>query len=137
MNNCLKCGKCCYGEMGPFIFPTDVSRLAAYLDIESWFLLSNFCEEHSLEFNMIAYKVYTIKLDKGHCVFLRSNLCTIFQERPYQCKYAPFEFLATYEIWKHMVCVNEFDFVKVSSTENDLEIFSELLVKGYTNLERR
>lgn len=128
---CNKCGLCCQGSMGPFIFPSDLKSISNFLEIEKQQFLKSYCECYNIQ-NSAGLIIYSLKMIDGKCVFLNeSNLCEIFEYRPYQCKNAPFKFLSKYHFWKHMPCVNEEDFFGVDSSELDKIIFQELIEIGY------
>ena len=128
---CNKCGLCCQGSMGPFIFPSDLESISNFLGIEKQQFLKSYCECNNIP-NNAGLIIYSLKMKDRKCVFLNgSNLCEIFEHRPYQCKNAPFKFLSKYYFWKHMPCVSEKDFLGVDSSELDKIIFKELIVTGY------
>lgn len=128
---CHKCGSCCQGSMGPFIFPSDLSLISASLSIEKHAFLTEYCTPFNIP-NSSGVVIYSLKIQKSRCIFLNeSNLCSIYDCRPYQCKNAPFNFLAEYRFWKHMRCIKEDDFVGINSTESDKKIFKELITIGY------
>lgn len=132
---CNRCGACCKSGMGPFIFPSDLESISSFLGIEKHQFLREYCELNTILNNLLkdlGLIIYSLKTNNGKCVFLNIyNLCEIFEFRPYQCKNAPFMFLAKYDFWSHMPCVDEKDFIGVESTELDKAIFEELISIGY------
>ncbi len=129
--NCNKCGLCCQGSMGPFVFPSDLQRISTSLGIEKKLFLAEYCVHCDIP-NTSMLTIFSLKMRDGRCIFLnKSNLCEIYEDRPYQCKNAPFKFLADYRFWKHMPCVEEKDFNNINSSELDKQIFKELLTIGY------
>lgn len=128
---CNKCGVCCQGSMGPFIFPSDLQSISTSLGIEKNLFLTQYCELCDIP-NNSGIIIYSLKMRDTKCIFLnKSNLCEIYEYRPYQCKNAPFKFLAKYRFWKHMQCVEEKDFEGINSSELDKKIFEELVTIGY------
>lgn len=128
---CNKCGLCCRGSMGPFIFPSDLQKLSERFGIAKEQFLAQYCELCNIP-NDSGLVIYCLKTRNGKCVFLNeSNLCEIYECRPYQCKNAPFRFLSKYPFWSHMTCVEEKDFIGLDSSELDEKIFGELVTIGY------
>lgn len=135
---CNKCGACCKGGMGPIIFPNDISDICMKLALRPKMFLGNYCEHDVIKVEDKEISIYYLKLKKGSCIFLREdNLCEIFQCRPYQCRYAPYDFMAKYKFWKHMPCVTQDEFNGLDSSDNDKRILNQLLGDGYINYERR
>lgn len=131
IRKCNKCGLCCQGSMGPFVFPSDLQSISTSLGIEKNLFLSKYCELNNIP-NDLGIIIYSLKMCDGKCIFLnKSNLCEIYEYRPYQCKNAPFKFLAKYHFWKHMQCIEEKDFDEINSSELDKKIFEELITIGY------
>lgn len=134
--SCNKCGKCCCGKMGPLIFPRDIKPICTNLKISYKDFLCNYCEKHNFDENLNKIYIYYLKMSNDRCIFLDKNhLCKIYHSRPYQCVYAPFNFLAKYEYWKHMTCITEDDFLKVSSEMSDKIVFSSILNGEYVEYE--
>jgi len=127
---CLKCGICCYGDIGAFIFPCDINPISSYLNISEIDFLRIYCVKEILNTSAGKVDIYSLVKNKPHCVFLSDNLCSIYSVRPIQCKRAPFSFLATYQNWKHMPCISKEDFDGIDSTEQDKELVKQLLI-GY------
>lgn len=131
---CQRCGKCCYSNIGAFIFPSDVKKISDFMQLTPADFVMKWCEEHVLHINNENVKIFTLKIKDGKYSFLNDNLCKIFDCRPYQCMNAPYNFLAKYSFWSHMACVEKEDFIGIDSSLNDRTIFSELLDNGYTNI---
>lgn len=130
-HKCKKCGKCCIAESGPFIFPSDIMIICNYLKIKPKDFVSQFCTHNYIHTSKKDYDIYTLKLKNKRCIFLHNKLCSIHPVKPYQCKFAPFEFLGKYEYWEHMVCVNEKDFSNIDTTVNDEKMFSQIINEEY------
>lgn len=131
---CKKCGKCCFGIMGPIIFPSDLDSISTYFSISPSKFLSKYCERDLLQLQTKKVEIYYLKLKDKHCIFLNHlNLCEIYKFRPYQCKNAPFGFLAKYELWSHMQCIKKEEFLGLNTREADKKILEQLIYRGYTN----
>lgn len=117
---CNKCGKCCFGVIGPVIFPDDLEFISTFLNISPLAFISEYCKRDSIHLQNQNVEIYYLKIKEGHCVFLNNfNLCQIYNYRPYQCRNAPFGFLAKYELWSHMECIKKEDFYDIDSHEKD------------------
>lgn len=128
---CNKCGACCKGEYGPLVFPSDVDSISSFLTIEREAFLNQYCVHFDVP-NKRNVLIYSLRVHEGKCVFLNEmNLCQIYERRPYQCRNAPFDFLANYAFWSNMKCIEEKDFLDVDSSQQDREIFEELFTAGY------
>lgn len=135
VKKCNKCGKCCYSNIGAFVFPSDVKQICEFLHLEPVCFFKEYCDEHVLYVRNKNIKVFTLKIINKKCIFLcQNNLCKIFKYRPYQCVNAPYNFLSKYSFWHHMPCVSAKDFESVDSSISDKEIFSELLNNGYDKI---
>lgn len=134
---CDKCGQCCKGSMGPFIFPSDVGDICKTLKKTEENFIKEYCVKHAFILEHIKYEIFTIRQLDGRCFFLNEdNLCKIYDVRPYQCKNAPYNFLARYGLWDHMKCIDKQLESTAQTTEKDIRILSELIDKGY-KFERR
>lgn len=134
---CDKCGQCCKGSMGPFIFSSDVRDICKTLNKTEEIFLKEYCVKHAFILEGSTYEIFTIRQLDGRCFFLNEdNLCEIYDVRPYQCKNAPYNFLAGYGLWDHMKCIDKQLESKAQTTEKDICILSELIDKGY-KFERR
>lgn len=134
---CNKCGQCCKGDCGPFVFPSDMPSIANYLHVNCYTFLSNYCDLHTLQVLDKQINIYSIKLCEGKCVFLGDNcLCKIYSVRPYQCIHAPFGLFSDYKFWSHMPCISETDFRENDSIENDIKMLQQLIDVGYSSFER-
>lgn len=94
---CTGCGKCCTGGPGAvWISPEEVSSLATYFNItEDEFLQKYTClisGKRSLKENKKNYD----------CVFLKNNQCSVYENRPTQCRTYPFwpQHLKSEKAWK-------------------------------------
>lgn len=129
---CSKCGSCCKGTMGPFIFPSDSERISKKLGVTSKQFLELYCQKNILKIQELNVPIYSLKLSGEVCVFLNEhNLCDIFDYRPYQCIYAPYEFLSSSRLWKHMKCLDKELLLLCNSDKKDKEILKELFDKSY------
>ena len=132
---CIKCGKCCRGCIGPFVFPSDVKRISEALVVSPQYFLTTYCSSYMLHYKNHQAEIYYLKNTENVCVFLKDNLCSIYEVRPYQCVYAPYQFFADApEIWEHLPCIDKNLLQKCDSEKNEIRMFSELLGNGYNNL---
>lgn len=132
---CDKCGQCCKGSMGPFVFPSDVCSISNELGIDKKSFLDRYCRIDVIDINHEKIKIYSIKNINGACTFLsEDNLCKIYSYRPYQCVNAPYEFLSNYGLWSHMKCLNKEMLNQSDSSFKDYLVFKEIIEIGYENL---
>ena len=135
MSECIKCGMCCRSTTGPVVFPSDAERLGSVLGIGTLEFLRQFCCPFCLPRHP-AIRIFTLRVEDGHCIFLnKSCLCDIYESRPYQCRMAPFGFLAKYRFWQHMPCIRKEAFLGADSSAADRYIMLELLSPGYPNID--
>ena len=131
---CNKCGSCCKGSMGPFVFPSDIIKISDTLNVDCTTFINQYCEKNIINFSSERIEIYSIRCDENGCVFLTDErLCKIYSSRPYQCIHAPYKFLSKYEMWSHMKCLDKELLEKCDSSKFDLKIFEELLSQGYKN----
>lgn len=135
---CNKCGRCCQGEIGPFIFPSDVNSICKNIQVKPALFIKTYCDCHVIMASTQSIEIYSLKMVSGHCIFLNEkNLCDIYQFRPFQCVNAPFDFLANYNYWSHMPCIQEEDFLFADSSKNDKMMLHQLLDIGYHDFTKR
>lgn len=136
--DCNKCGQCCKGTMGPFVFPSDIGRICRILNKTEENFIKEYCVKQTLVVNHDIFEIYTIRQKRdGSCFFLNEyNLCAIYEDRPYQCKNAPYNFLSGYGLWDHMKCIDKQLESNAQTIEKDMCILSEIIDKGY-KFERR
>lgn len=134
---CKKCGNCCKGSMGPFVFPSDVIKISDALGVDCNSFLKIYCVKNMLNIDQENLEIYSIRCNSNGCIFLtNNNLCEIYSTRPYQCINAPYGFLSQHNLWTHMKCLDH-ELLKYSdSTETDFIIFKELIDIGYKKFER-
>jgi hypothetical protein len=79
--NCTKCGKCCTGQphQGVRLSPSDASRIISLIGPPAYRLATAHKSDHP-----------QLKMPNGKCVFLKDNLCMIYEARPDQCRTFPF-----------------------------------------------
>ncbi len=132
---CNKCGQCCKGSMGPFVFPSDVIRISNKLNIAPQNFLDKYCNKNCISILKKDVEIYSVKLNNSSCMFLNNeNLCSIYDIRPYQCVEAPYNFLSRYGLWNHMRCLDYEYLSHCNSDESDSIIFTEIINNGYKNL---
>ena len=71
---CNRCGLCCQGSIGPFIFPSDLESISNFLGIEKQRFLACYCECNNIP-NNAKLIIYSLKMRDGKCIFL--NKCGI------------------------------------------------------------
>ncbi len=128
---CNKCGQCCKGSMGPFVFPSDVIKISNGLGIDKRTFINTYCNENIISINKNSICIYSLKSTNTGCIFLNNNLCDIYSYRPYQCVNAPYNFLSQSELWNHMRCLDKELLQKCDTTDKDIKIFKEILDIGY------
>ncbi len=138
---CRKCGKCCISsekeERSVLILPSDVVMLSNYLNINKTVFLRKFCKESMLQVDEMKIKIYMLRFPNHRCIFLTTNnLCEVYNHRPKQCKYAPYNFFSDVELWKGIPCVDINYLKKCVSKEEDKKNIQELL-RGYDLGEER
>ncbi len=132
---CKKCGNCCKSTNNAqkmvLILPEDVSGICSALCVERETFLKRYCIKNTLKVNRRVVIYFTLKFCNNKCIFLSDeNLCTIYNDRPTQCKKAPYSFFSHEQIWNTMPCVDMKYLQKCDSTETDREYLSSIL-KGY------
>ncbi len=129
---CKKCGSCCKGKMGPFIFPSDLIKICDNLNVSKRAFLEKYCNKNVLILNFMEVDIYCLKLSNSSCIFLNDkNLCDIYNFRPYQCIKAPYHFLSKSGFWNHMKCIDFETLSESNSDREDAEILKELIDVGY------
>jgi Fe-S-cluster containining protein len=111
--SCQLCGKCCRGfnEGEVYLYKEDILRLANFLDMKGMDGLRSFTRKYVKVINDNFFwkdpgaqrgKTYKFKTlgfaftgDDEHCHFLKENVCSVHEARPFQCRSFPF--------WKMMV----------------------------------
>lgn len=126
-SECKKCGSCCKGEMGPLLLEQDILNIAREKELKVNEFIELFCVKQIVMLCDEKFELIYLKMEDSHCVFLNeSNLCSIYEERPYQCKKAPFELFGDYKYWKHMKCIVQKDFEKVDTKLADIEFLKKV-----------
>jgi len=111
--SCQMCGDCCRGfdEGEVYLYNDDIFRLADYLNISGIEELRVFAKKYVKVINDSFFwknpeaqrgKTYRFKTlgfrftgEDEHCHFLKDNMCSVHEHRPFQCRSFPF--------WKMMV----------------------------------
>lgn len=132
---CDKCGACCKGNYGVYIFPRDVLPICEYLKIDAMSFLKDACKLEYLHTLNGDIKIYALN-HQNQCQFLTSdNLCEIYERRPSQCRYAPYSFLYNLKLWRHMTCLQP-QRLEETITPIERELLLELIQIGYTKFEK-
>lgn len=92
---CQRCGNCCKNiPEGIPIFYRDVKRIAAYLNIELYNFLKQYCRLNEYKFKgkyeHFVVPVLSIKTYNSVCPFYTEKICSIHSVKPYYCESAPF-----------------------------------------------
>ena len=91
---CTGCGRCCTGSPGyVFLSPSDITRLAAHLQIGQ--------KEFMRRYTRLVHGEVAL-LDEprsDHCIFLKDRACSAYEARPTQCR--------TYPWWIHNISSRE------------------------------
>jgi Fe-S-cluster containining protein len=106
--SCQMCGKCCTGlnEGEVYLYEKDVLRLTKLLNIRGIKHLREFAEKYfkivddsffwkepgAQRGKTYRYKSLGFKFtgEDEHCHFLKNNICTVHEARPFQCRSFPF-----------------------------------------------
>lgn len=78
--DCTSCANCCK-TMTPIYLPEDITRIAAHLNLSEKDFFDTYLEVEA-ETNSVIHKALP-------CVFLKDNLCSIYEVRPIDCKEFP------------------------------------------------
>lgn len=79
--DCTACANCCRVATTP-ITDRDAERLARYLGMKN----AEFLRDYTIE---SADEGRILKRDENGCVFLKGNLCSVYDERPQTCELFP------------------------------------------------
>lgn len=94
---CTYCGKCCTNgteSSCTFLYIDDINRISNALDLKIYDFLKKYtnivCYQHQTPENK-EIETFRITL-KGNptCIFLKNNLCSINDFKPFICRYGPF-----------------------------------------------
>lgn len=133
--SCNFCGECCKGMDIP-LTSFDIKRILSLDNIPNPdFFITLYPSNKENSYALLMYGDYhtlylSMSLSENHCIFLKDNKCTIYENRPSPCRTWPFTLeknaiLKISETSKEMV--NQFCDKK--KFENKLEI-SDLIKKG-------
>ncbi|NLW51644.1 MAG: YkgJ family cysteine cluster protein [Candidatus Brocadiaceae bacterium] len=93
---CTRCNLCCTGEPG-FVWVTRsrMERMAEFLSMPVREFAARYCRR-------VWWRVSLKERANGDCVFLTPQGCSVYQERPEQCRSFPFwhDLLASPTAWK-------------------------------------
>ncbi|MDD4325348.1 MAG: YkgJ family cysteine cluster protein [Candidatus Bathyarchaeota archaeon] len=86
--DCNGCGLCCgdteHKTRHILLLDSEAKNISAHTNLS----IEKFTQEnHSKE----PYVYEMKKSDEGKCIFLKDNLCLIYQDRPLICRFYPFE----------------------------------------------
>lgn len=82
--HCTGCGKCCTGADGcVFLSHLDVENLARRFEMP----IPNFLRKYT---RLINGEVALLdRVGSGDCIFLKDNRCSVYEDRPIQCRTFP------------------------------------------------
>jgi len=85
---CTRCSKCCRHDPGyVFLSKNDIVRLSSLLKINKEEFLEKYCKTVNLG---ILKRISLIEKKNNDCIFWDNGGCTIYDQRPLQCKTYPF-----------------------------------------------
>lgn len=126
-SECKRCGTCCKGEIGPLLLEQDLLNMAREKKLMVTKFIELFCERQVVMVCDEKLELIFLKMEDGHCILLNeNNLCSIYKERPYQCKNAPFELFGEFKYWHHMKCIEKKDFENVETKLADIEFLKKV-----------
>ena len=127
---CTKCGECCRGfskDKLVILFPRDIAVISSKLNIAAEVFCAKYCDVSHLETEIKPIDLYTLRYKRGECIFLKNNLCVIYDYRPIQCQRAPFRFFWNGAIDYDYECFHGVNIPDGWSSENyDKELLSSL-----------
>ena len=80
---CKRCGKCCRSKGYVSIGSEEINNISKRMDIAKKEFINTYTKK--TKDNEIV-----LKNTKGACIFLKGNVCSIYDVRPDQCKLFPF-----------------------------------------------
>lgn len=83
---CTQCGKCCKWDGYVFLDDADIEKMSESItncDKEK------FLDDYTKDLDKGKYRVLGNKPDSKECVFLEDNRCSIYKDRPKQCRDFP------------------------------------------------
>lgn len=88
---CTQCGKCCHGKTNVFVNSAEIEAIAAHLDLPKFEFSKRYTRPQCLgDQESITLKSQIQSNGKLGCVFLKNNKCSIYSERPTQCRTYPY-----------------------------------------------
>ena len=97
---CTRCSKCCRHDPGyVFLSKNDIIALSSLLKVNTKEFLNNYCKIVNLG---LLRRISLIEKKNNDCIFWDNGGCTIYEQRPLQCKTYPFwsSFLNSAEDWE-------------------------------------
>ena len=95
--NCTNCGKCCTNgtnSSSTFLYIDDIIRISKELGMEIVEFLENYTNVYCYKFQTPKEKeIETFRIvlkAKSQCIFLKDNLCSIHNFKPFICKHGPY-----------------------------------------------
>ena len=97
---CTRCSKCCRFDPGyVFLSKKDLITLSSFFKISKNDFLKKYCKTVNLG---ITNRISLIEKENSDCIFWDNGGCTVYEQRPLQCKLYPFwsSALSTSEDWE-------------------------------------
>lgn len=129
---CNKCGECCRSDLGPLILPNDIIQISKAINETECDFLQKYCNQKIFLLNNRQFYLYFLKTEKNGCIFLRNSLCSIYNIRPYQCRYAPYQCFSSFDCWDNWACIDINVLKECDTMQNDLRLIKEALEYGYS-----
>jgi Fe-S-cluster containining protein len=90
--SCTGCRRCCGEEPGyVFLSKEDISRLAKFLSMGEKEFMETYCRYDAESY----FAISLLEKENYDCIFLTEGGCSVYEERPLQCR--------TYPFWRHVV----------------------------------
>lgn len=83
---CKKCGECCKWKGEVNLIPSDIQKISIYLSMDEDEFLKSYTERKGNRTILVNKPITTA------CIFLKSNLCSIWNVKPDQCGKYPKKF---------------------------------------------
>ncbi len=99
---CTRCSRCCRFEPGyVFLSKREIVTISKFLGLEREIFLQKYCRRVWIDGGV---KISLKEKENYDCIFWNNGECTIYSERPLQCRAFPFwqVFLISRESWENL-----------------------------------
>ncbi len=99
---CTRCSRCCRFEPGyVFLSRSEITKIANFLRMDRKEFLKIYCRRVSIDGGV---KISLKEKENYDCIFWNKGECSIYSERPLQCRAFPFwkTFLVSKESWENL-----------------------------------